>query len=247
MVKLFKNKRLFRLSETDSTNNYLSKIAHELPEGSIVYTYNQTQGRGLGNNRWESEPNKNLSFSLLLQPTFLKAHEQFYLLKCIALAVADFISAYTDKVAIKWPNDIYLNDKKVAGILIENSIERDFIKQSIIGVGININQTKFPENLPNPVSLAQCTHSEYNLDLLLEEIINIIEIQYERLSKRNFESLDKDYLGKLYLFNQMAKYIADDIPFTGTITGVEPTGELIIEDTNGNLREFLFKEVEYVI
>lgn len=246
MIKLFKNKRVFKLPETDSTNNYVSKLPSDTPEGSIAYTLKQTQGRGLGSNQWESEPNKNLTFSLLLHPGFLKAFEQFYLLKVIAIAVADFISIYTDKVSIKWPNDIYVSDKKIAGILIENSIERDFIKKSIVGIGVNINQKKFISEAPNPVSLFQLSQQELDIEECLNIISDRIELQYSLLSERDFDSIDRSYLNLLYRLNLPSEYSTDGVKFSGTIIAVEPTGELVIVDNLGKTRQFLFKEVEFL-
>lgn len=246
MLKLFKNKSVFKLMETDSTNTYVSKLPIDTPEGSIAYTLNQTQGRGLSSNHWESEPNKNLTFSILLRPVFLKAYEQFYLLKAIAIAASDFVAMFTDKVSIKWPNDIYVSDKKIAGILIENSIERDYLKQSIIGIGININQEKFSDVIPNPVSLFQLTKKEYDIEKCLEMISECIEKQYLLLKNRNFEDIDRSYLSILYRFNQPSVFSADGTNFTGTIVAVEPAGELAIKAASGEVRHFLFKEVEYI-
>lgn len=246
MLKLFKNKSVFKLMETDSTNTYVSKLPIDTPEGTIAYALNQIQGRGLGANYWESEPNKNLTFSILLRPVFLKAYEQFYLLKAIAIAVSDFVAMFTDKVSIKWPNDIYVADKKIAGILIENAIERDFLKQSIIGIGININQEKFSDKVPNPVSLLQLNKKEYNIEECLTLITDCIETQYILLRDRNFEAIDKSYLSIVYRLNQPSVFSADGTKFKGTIVAVEPTGELVIKASSGEIRHFLFKEVEYI-
>lgn len=246
MIKLFKNKCIFKLIQSESTNNFVSKLPSNTPEGSIAYTLNQTKGRGIGTNQWESEPYKNLTFSILLHPDFLKAIEQFYLLKAIAIAVFDFISIYTDKVSIKWPNDIYVADKKIAGILIENSIERDIIKQSIVGIGININQKTFSSDAPNPVSLFQINQQEYDVEECLKLISGHIERQYSLLSARDFKSIDRNYLKTLYRFNQLSEYSANGIKFSGTIIAVESTGELVIIDNFGQTRNFLFKEVEYL-
>ncbi len=247
MAELFKNKLVFNIAETASTNDYFSKLPGDTPEGSVVYTLNQTQGRGLGLNRWESEPNKNLTFSILLRPRFLKAFEQFYLLKVIAIAVADFISIYTDKVSIKWPNDIYVSEKKIAGILIENSIDRDFIKQSVVGIGVNINQKLFYSDAPDPVSLTQVTHQEYDIEQCLQTVLDGIEKQYSLLVARDFKSIDSKYMSLLFRFNVLAKYFAKGKIFTGTIVAVEPTGELIIVDNEGTTRHFLFKEVSFMV
>jgi BirA family transcriptional regulator, biotin operon repressor / biotin---[acetyl-CoA-carboxylase] ligase len=246
MVKLFKNKRVFKLIETDSTNNFISELPDNTTEGSIVYAMKQSQGRGQGSNQWESEPNKNLTCSILLHPNFIKAFEQFYLLKVIAIAVADFISHFTDKVSIKWPNDIYVGDRKIAGILIENSIERDYIKKAIAGIGVNINQEQFSSWVPNPVSLFQLCQKEFNIEDCLTLISDCIEKRYAILYERDFETIDKAYLDLLYRLNQPSEYFAEGKKFIGTIIAVEPTGELVICDDHQKMHSFLFKEVEYV-
>jgi BirA family transcriptional regulator, biotin operon repressor / biotin---[acetyl-CoA-carboxylase] ligase len=247
MSKLFKTAKVIKLKTVDSTNNYLSNVTLPLPEGSVVTVHHQTNGRGLGKNTWESEPGKNLTFSIILTPLFLKAAQQFYISKTIALALSDFISLYTDRVSIKWPNDIYAGDKKIAGILIENTIEGANLKQSIIGIGININQEKFHSSAANPVSLTQLTHEEYSLDELLKVIINLIEYRYILLKENNFDTIDENYMQALYRLNRKSLYSADEKTFEGTITGVDTSGELMITDTEGNVRKFWHKEVSFVL
>jgi BirA family transcriptional regulator, biotin operon repressor / biotin---[acetyl-CoA-carboxylase] ligase len=247
MSKLFKDGKIIKLHSVDSTNNYLANLTRPLPEGSVIMADIQTNGRGLGKNKWESEPGENLTFSILLTPFFLEASQQFYISKMIALALSDFISLYTDRVSIKWPNDIYAGDKKITGILIENSIEGITLKQSIIGIGININQEKFHGSAPNPVSLTQLTHEKYLLDELLKILMDLIEHRYALLKENDLKTIDENYMQVLYRLNRKFLYSSDGKTFEGTITGVDTSGELIITDTNGNVRKFWHKEVEFVI
>lgn len=246
MKKIFKSGKIFELDEVDSTNNYASLLSVNTPEGSIVWALEQTQGRGQGKNRWESEPGKNLTFSIVLYPTFLDASDQFYISKIISLALADFISRFAENVCIKWPNDIYINEKKIAGILIENSIERHYIKQSIVGIGINLNQKKFTGNAPNPLSLWQHTGREYNLRETLLELWDLIDNRYSLLIEKNNKIIDNDYLRSLYRFNKIADYRANGKQFSGKIVSIEKEGGIVIRDEKNTIRKFMYKEVEFL-
>jgi BirA family biotin operon repressor/biotin-[acetyl-CoA-carboxylase] ligase len=247
MKELFKTRQIFKIAVVDSTNSYASKLPTGVPEGSVVWALDQTKGRGQGNNKWESEPGKNLTFSLILYPTFLLAEDQFYLSKVISLAIVDFIALFTDNVSIKWPNDIYVGDKKIAGILIENSIEGERIIQSVAGVGVNINQQKFSAYVPNPLSLNQLTGNEYDLKEMLYIILDLVRYRYGLLKEKKFEIINENYHHGLYRINQMATYVANGKSFKGKIVEVEANGTLIIYDENKKIRKFLHKEVEYVL
>lgn len=151
--------RIIRLEETTSTNNYLRGLVgkESLPEGSIVVTEYQTAGRGQVGNTWESEPGKNLMFSIILYPDFLPANRQFLISQIAALSVKETLDAYVDGITVKWPNDIYWRDKKICGMLIENDLTGHSLYCSVIGIGININQREFLSDALNPVSLVQIT------------------------------------------------------------------------------------------
>jgi BirA family transcriptional regulator, biotin operon repressor / biotin---[acetyl-CoA-carboxylase] ligase len=247
MSSLFKNRQIIKLVKVDSTNTYLSEIQKSLPEGSVVWAQDQTKGRGQNQNKWASEPGKNLTFSIILYPQFLPVYQQFYMSKVLALAVSDFISLHTDNVSIKWPNDIYVHNSKICGILIENVIEKVNIKQTIAGIGINLNQTKFPSNLPNPTSLAQITGQPFNVEDTLSEILELIDYRYLLLKNKDFSTIDKNFNDCLFRFHKLSTFMEDGKTFEGTITGVEATGELIIKDTSGKIRKFMHKEVEFVL
>ena len=247
MSSLFKSRQIIKLPKVDSTNTYLAQLSRPLPEGSIIWALDQTGGRGQGNNNWKSDPGKNLTFSIVFYPTFLSAYQQFYMSKVVALAVFDFISLYTDKVSIKWPNDIYVTNRKIAGILIEHVIERTYIKQTIAGIGININQDRFPKDLSNPVSLNQLTEQKYSIDEILGEVIEVLDYRYSMLKSKDLSTIDKNFNESLYQYLIPSKYISNNETFEGTITGVEQTGELVIKDNSGKIRKFLHKEVEFVL
>lgn len=245
MAQILKKHKIIKLKEVDSTNLYANKLPAETEEGTVVLAEFQAKGRGQGSNFWESSEGKNLTFSIILKPSFIKVYEQFYLSKIISLAVSDFISLYTQNVSVKWPNDIYIGDKKVAGILIENAIERDFIKTSIIGLGININQEAFMSEAPNPVSIKQQTGDDYDLSEMLDVFLNIFDYRYEMLKEQDFTTIDENYTDILYRKGISAVFYAEGERFTGIINGVEETGELLITDNSGKTRKFLHKEVEF--
>ena len=156
--------RIIRLEETTSTNNYLRGLVgkESLPEGSIVVTEYQTAGRGQVGNTWESEPGKNLMFSIILYPDFLPANRQFLISQIAALSVKETLDAYVDGITVKWPNDSYWHDQKICGMLIENDLTGHSLYCSVIGIGININQREFLSDALNPVSLVQITGREYD-------------------------------------------------------------------------------------
>ncbi len=247
MSEHFKNNQIIKLPKVGSTNTYISELAKPLSEGSVVWTLNQTNGRGQGKNKWESDPDKNLTFSIVLYPKFLPAYQQFYMSKVLALAVTDLISLHTDIVSIKWPNDIFVGDHKIAGILIENSIERTYIKQTIGGIGINLNQTKFTGNASNPVSLYQLTNQKFDIEETLMLLIDLVAYRYSLLKNKELKTIDNNFNNILYRYKRLATYITEGKTFEGTIEGVETTGELIIKDKAGKIHKFLHKEVEFVI
>jgi BirA family transcriptional regulator, biotin operon repressor / biotin---[acetyl-CoA-carboxylase] ligase len=247
MARMFKNRKIFKLKEVNSTNLVAGKLPNGTPEGSVIWAEYQTQGRGQGENYWESSKRENLTFSILVYPTFLKAVQQFYLSKIISLSVADFLSLYTTQVCIKWPNDIYIGEKKAAGILIENALERDFIGESIVGIGININQELFLSNAPNPVSLKQVTGKNYDLKEMLGIFLDIFEFRYGMLKDADYTTIDENYLNVLFRKGSSAQFKSDNKIFTGIIDNVEETGELVIIDNAGKIRKFLHKEVEFVL
>ena len=247
MGDLFQKGKSLKFHELASTNLYANSLPPDSHEGTIVIADFQSQGRGQGGNSWESEEGKNLTFSILLKPHFLKATGQFYIAIIISLALADFVSLFIDNVFIKWPNDIYVNDSKIGGILIENSIDGLYISQTIAGIGLNINQKKFLSNAPNPISFTQLTNEEYDIEDMLDTLKDIIEYRYIMLKEREYKTIDENYLSILYRFGQKAHYQTGNETFTGTITGVESTGELIISDEKGEERRFSYKEVSFLI
>jgi BirA family biotin operon repressor/biotin-[acetyl-CoA-carboxylase] ligase len=247
---LFVGQNLIKLSAVDSTNNFLKLMVSKsepLPEGTVIMAENQFAGRGQQQNVWQAEPGKNLTFSVLLKPDFLPVPHQFLLNMAISIALNDALTEIVgDGVTIKWPNDIYYKDQKLGGVLIENILMGQTYKIGIIGIGLNVNQQIFHEQLAGrATSVFQILHKNVNLIKLLAVICSHIESQYLKLKVNKNFSLENDYLKRLYLYRRPAHYKHNGEVFEGTITGVTPQGLLVISE-EGKERTFNFKEVEFL-
>ena len=206
----------------------------------------QTAGRGQQQNRWHSEPFKNLTFSLLLQPKFLPLQQQFELTRAVSLGVVTALQQATGaNIQVKWPNDIYYGDKKLGGILIENIVQGSQIKHSVIGIGLNINQDVFPPDVPNPTSVKQILHRDYDLHALLSQICNHIEAWYLKLKAGKLAEIREQYLANLYWLNQKRDFMSDNEPFKGTIIDVRDNGFLVLSTKSGE-KEFNLKQIEFL-
>ncbi len=166
-----------------STNDYANKLIenNKFIDGQIILAKNQSNGKGQQNNIWESDAGKNITCSIITKPSFVPLEEQFLLSKAISLGVRDFLLIHTKEVSIKWPNDIYIGDKKIAGILIENIIMGDKMETSVIGIGININQEIFSDNIPNPTSLKMTEKRDFNIEELTNQLALKIDFWYSKL------------------------------------------------------------------
>ena len=246
---LFVGQNLITIQHVDSTNNYLKELTSNskpVPEGTVIMADSQFAGRGQQQNRWHSEPGKNLTFSLLLRPSFLSIAQQFDLTRAISLGIINALEPFLgDKLKIKWPNDIYYEDKKLGGILIENILQGNQIKNSVVGIGLNINQEIFPLDVAKAVSLKQILHRDYDLKFILSEICKNIEAIYLNLKAGRLLSVRNEYLARLYRLNEDKNYRAGDMIFTGRLTGVKDNGMLMISSDG---RELLYnlKEIEFL-
>lgn len=236
------------VAKTDSTNSALSRMlqTEEVPDGFTIYTYHQTEGRGQRGNQWESEPNKNLLFSTLIRPKHLSIRHNFLLSEVVALAVKKTLDSYTDHIRIKWPNDIYWKDKKIAGILIENTWMGQCVDTCIAGIGLNVNQTLFKSDAPNPVSLKEITGDEYDQEALLQTLLCNIN-EYRFLAEQHPESLQEVYHQALYRKDGFYPYEDNAGVFSAQIVGVKPDGQLCLLTDNGEERSYYFKEVKFVL
>ena len=244
---LFSPHLFVRKNEINSTNNFaLELIKTQNPSaGTVVLTLSQTKGRGQSTNMWESERGKNLTISIILTPEFLPISQQFQISLVISLGVYDYLSNYLKNVSIKWPNDIYIENEKIAGILIEHSIMGSTLSHSICGLGLNINQTKFKSNAPNPTSLAILSSKEYDLDLELTKLLTCIENRYFQLEDGEFDELENDYLKSMYWMNETHHFSDEKGEFNGVIVGITEYGQLRIE-VDSKERIYNFKEVSFM-
>ena len=253
MKTLFIGQNTIYLKSVDSTNSYATELLRQnnIPEGTIIYTFEQTKGRGQRGNAWESEPHKNIALSLVLHPSFLSAGKQYLLTKITALAVTDLMAemlgtnAEKEQIKIKWPNDIYIGEKKIGGILIENTLRDTHIQSSIIGIGININQTDF-KTTTNSTSLALITNKEFDLKETINSLCSFIEARYLQLKASKLRTIDSEYLQRLYRLNSWNKYSANDKIFEGKITGVSESGKLRVQLRTEEIKEFDLKEIVFI-
>jgi len=235
------------LNDVDSTNQYLINLleTEKIEESTAVVSFNQTNGRGQKGNGWISESGKSISYSIVIYPNYLSARNQFIISQAVALAVKSFLDEYTKDISIKWPNDTYWKDKKIAGTLIENRLKGDLIDYSVIGIGININQDSFPDTLPNPVSLKQITGTEYNLTELVTKLHNKILTTLKELSHGTEVEIQRYYLNALYRRDGFHNYNTVDSSFSARIRGISAKGCLILEHEDGTLKDYAFKEVSF--
>ncbi|MEJ7780040.1 MAG: biotin--[acetyl-CoA-carboxylase] ligase [Daejeonella sp.] len=246
---LFVGQNLIKLKEVASTNTFLKDALSKstpLMDGTVIMAENQFAGRGQTNNKWLSEPGQNLTFSVLLNPSFLQIDKQFDLNKAISLALNDVLRNYAGNQAlIKWPNDCYIGNNKTGGMLIENMVSGNSIRHAIIGIGLNVNQTDFPAPFRNVTSLKQVLHKNYDLNILLGEICSSVEARYLQLKAGLFKKLTAEYTERLYLLNQWSVFNVNQGFLRGKITGVSPSGQLELMTADG-IRLFNSQEIEFI-
>ena len=239
---------LIILSETDSSNNYATGMIRNktATHGTVVMALWQNSGKGQRGNRWNSEPGKNLLASIIVYPEFLPADKQFYLSKITSLSILNFLNNEITGVSIKWPNDIYCDNKKICGILIENMIQGGHIFASVIGIGLNVNQVEFSSELPNPVSLKLLTGKDYVIKEVLESIRQIFFKLYGRLEDGFYKEIDDQYIASLYRNGEWGFFKKGDIVFEARIINIGCHGQLIIEGRDGKISEYMFGEIEFI-
>ncbi len=238
------------LDSCGSTNTELAAMP-DAPHGFVVATREQTAGRGQRGNTWEAQPGANLTFSLLLRPGGIPAARQFEMSMLVSLGIADALdgllseSGCDERIAIKWPNDIYIGDRKLCGILIENSLAGSAIDRAIAGIGINVNQRRFLSDAPNPVSLVEFTGRELPLEETLEKVVGAIVGEIDRYgSDGDSEALTGRYMARLWRRDgQWPFREPDGAVFTASIEAVATDGTL----TLSNGRSYAFKEVAFVL
>ena len=238
---LFTGKVYYRFGELPSTNDYARDLlAKSRPaEGTVVRADSQSAGRGQFGSKWLTEPGVNLTLSVILYPNWLKITDQFRLSEAVALALLDTVNRLPSTVnrqpsTIKWPNDIYLGDRKTAGILIQNSLSGNHLETSIVGIGLNVNQTAFPPEIPNATSLCLATGRTFDLEAVADTLFECLERRYLQLKAGQTEALSAEYREHLLGLGVLRNFARPDgSVFSGTIQGVQGDGRLEILGSNG--------------
>ncbi len=240
---------IVKLDATNSTNSYLKEWAKkaDVSHGTVVLAKHQESGRGQLGAKWLSDNGKNLTFSILYKFSNLQITDQFYLNCAVSLAIYDALLPIIGKsLTVKWPNDIMSDDKKIGGILIENAVKNGYISQSVIGIGLNVNQIIFSDELPDATSLAIITQKTFDLDSVLDTILQSLEKKLKLLELGQFADLNSAYQNTLYRRNIFSKFNEKNNNFLGKIIGVTIQGKLQIQLESSELREFSLKEVRFV-
>ncbi len=239
---------MMELGHVDSTNRFARNYRPVRPVRiSLVTAEYQTAGKGAGTNTWESAEGENLLFSLIVQPSMVQANHVFVLSEAMSLSVCKALETIGQGFSIKWPNDIYHNDHKIAGMLIENDIVGHHIGRSIMGVGININQTAFVSDAPNPISLAQILGEPIERRFIMEAVMEQFNTLYAMVEQGREEELHQQYLERLYRKGTYHAYCDENGQFEAQILDVEPNGHLLLQDMEGRTRRYAFKEVSFII
>jgi BirA family biotin operon repressor/biotin-[acetyl-CoA-carboxylase] ligase len=232
----------------DSTNNLAKnlRLKGEIGNRSVIMAGFQGSGRGQGKNIWHSEPGQNMLCSFYLK-TNLEVERHFFLNIIVSLAISDLLKDYKIESRIKWPNDIYVDNKKIAGILIENSLLDKHIVDSIIGIGLNVNQVLFPGWLPNPVSMVNLLNSPVKIDEVISKLTCLIDKYQYKLNDNAAEDLFHQYVQLLYKRNVWSLFESNGRAFNGQIHGIMPDGRLLVESEGGQMEHFLFGELKFII
>ena len=240
--------KIVKLDSTESTNRYCEALdLAEVEDFTCYWALEQTAGIGQRGNHWEAEPGKNLTFSLVLHPTFLPADRQFKLTEALSLALVDFFSPFTFHLSpsVKWPNDIYVGKRKICGTLVSTRLQGSQIASAVCGIGLNVNQTDFPDWVPNPTSLALLIGKESELEPLLKKLLACIEKRYNEL--RAGKNPEQEYLALLLNINVPARYIYNEEEITATLTGVDPHGHLLLTASDGRRLSCGMKEISFLL
>jgi BirA family biotin operon repressor/biotin-[acetyl-CoA-carboxylase] ligase len=237
---------IYHIEQTTSTNDEARGDKYEHLDA--IWSEHQTAGRGQRGHTWHSTEGENVTFSVVLKPTFLPVVEQFLLSEIVALSLVETMAHYGIECRIKWTNDLYAGDKKLAGVLIEHSLSVDGIARTIVGIGLNINQAEFPDDLPNPTSMALLRGTKFDRREVLERYMQTLAAWYDKLQCGHKTEIETCYREKMYHLDQPHTYAyPSGEEFTATIRGVRPSGELRLEHSDGVVREYAFKEVEFVL
>lgn len=244
--KYVRNTMIYHINNTTSTNDEARGERYEHMD--VIWSEHQSEGRGQRGHSWHSTEGENLTFSVVLHPTFLPIVEQFLLSEVVALALVDAMAEYGIECRIKWTNDIYARDSKLVGVLIEHSLAGDTLARTIVGIGLNVNQTEFPSDLPNPTSMALERNATFEREEVLCCFMRKLQEWYDVLSSDNKQLVETTYVSRMYhLLEEHPYMLPSGEVVRARIRGVRPSGELILEHHDGIVREYAFKEIEFVL
>lgn len=241
--------KIIFIPELTSTNTYAINLATtgNPLEGTVIRAGFQSAGKGQPGNMWESEKDKNLLFSTILYPKSVKPDQQFVISMTLSLGIHDFLSDMFSECTIKWPNDIYIGNDKIAGMLIESSLIGNSISFMVAGIGLNMNQEKFSGPAPNPISMKMLSGRDYDADENLTSLLKSLDTRYKLIADHYDQKITIEYLSKLYRCNQWSSFKDKDGKFCGRITGVSPDGKINIEKKSGLSNQYYFKEVVFIL
>lgn len=239
---------LIRIEKGSSSNTIALEMIEkqDIKDGTVIWLNEQTEGRGQGTNKWHSDAGKNLTVSIIFKPDFLKPENQFYLSKAMALAVADYTGLFASDVTIKWFNDILIHGKKVAGLLIENTWQGNKIINAVVGIGLNVNQEKFPKDLPDAVSLKMSTGVPFNLEESLKMLHSLVITRYLQLKQNDFSQLDRDYHKILFGISSKKTFIREGETFDAVIMEVEPNGFIRLKHSDGKIKSYGMHDIKMI-
>jgi len=238
---------LIRLDQVDSTNSYASRLIKngDAPEGTVILAEVQTMGRGQKGNTWESTKGMNLTFSFILTPSFLEVRRHFYLLMSISMGILDLLKQEGITAQVKWPNDMVSAGRKIGGILIENSMQGSRVSSSVVGIGLNVNQTRFAFAGGNPTSMKLLLGRTIDREDVFTDALKYLTTWINRLYRKEWSRIRESYLQHLFQYEQWADYTDASGDFRGRIRGVLEGGELSVEKQHGELYHYGFKEIGY--
>lgn len=241
--------KIIHVTETSSTNDEVKSLEAEGSKTPFLVSWAdfQNSGRGQRGNSWESEAGENLLFSILAHPLSLPANRQFVISEVVSLSLCQSLNQLYEGFRVKWPNDIYYGQSKVAGVLIENKLEKSLVQQTVAGIGLNVNQTIFRSEAPNPISLQQILGHEVNREALLSQILEHFDSLWGLLESGGEEELKQLYFHNLFRSEGYHRYRSAEGIFEAAIRGIEPDGHLVLAERDGREHRFAFKEVHYVL
>ena len=237
------------IEKTASTNAFLLEMPENERVGQVVYAREQTAGKGMGTNSWESEPGKNLTFSMGVDISFLKAADQFLLSQAVPLGLLDVLDGMLppDSLTVKWPNDLFFENRKLCGILINSTIHGMDMGVSVIGIGLNVNQMRFQDWPTHPISVKMILGKEIALEPLLEQLVAAVDGRIQQLcSTDGIAVIKKEYLNRLYRYQTWADYEVNGCKVRRFITGIDSFGRLETVDESGAKDVYDIKEIKFV-